>query len=308
MIAPTGEQFELTASSPAGEVKAVITEVGASVRVLSLGGIDLVQPFAETIPAPFCSGVVLVPWANRVRDGIWDDAGTQRRLAISEPALNNAIHGLLRFSPYRVAARSASSVTLEAVVYPQVGYPYLLDTSVTYAIVDDGLEVTHTLRNVGDGDAPVTVGTHPFLTIGDVPTADLVVRIAADTHIDVDERLNPTGTTPVDGTRFDLRDGARVGDVDLDDAWADVRIDGGESVHSLTAPDGRSVAMWADENWGYVQVFNTDVFPGPDGPVTAVAIEPMTGPADAFNSGDGLHRLAPGESWTIRWGIRFAGF
>jgi aldose 1-epimerase len=35
-----------------------------------------------------------------------------------------------------------------------------------------------------------------------------------------------------------------------------------------------------------------------------VALEPMTGPANAFNSGDSLRWLAPGDSFTITWGIR----
>jgi aldose 1-epimerase len=40
----------------------------------------------------------------------------------------------------------------------------------------------------------------------------------------------------------------------------------------------------------------------------AVAIEPMTAPADAFNSGQGLRWLAPGEDWVVRWGITPTGF
>lgn len=308
MIAPTGAQHEIRRTTPAGELRAIVTELGASLRLASVDGVEIVQSYAEDQATPSCAGVVLVPWPNRIPDGVWKDGDTERQLAITEPAKNNAIHGLLRFSPYSLAAGSATAVTLEAPIFPQLGYPYHLDTSVTYELVDDGISITHTLRNIGDGDAPVAVGTHPFLTIGDVSAADLTVRVAADTHIDVDDRLNPTGTTGVDGTRFDLRSGVKVGSIDLDDAWADVHLTDGESQHSITADDGRSVAMWADEHFGYVQVYNADAFPGSDGPIWAVAIEPMTAPANGFNTGAGLKRLAPGESWTVRWGIRFAGF
>jgi aldose 1-epimerase len=38
----------------------------------------------------------------------------------------------------------------------------------------------------------------------------------------------------------------------------------------------------------------------------AVAVEPMTGPANAFNSGEGLRWLAPGESFTMSWGIDYS--
>jgi aldose 1-epimerase len=37
--------------------------------------------------------------------------------------------------------------------------------------------------------------------------------------------------------------------------------------------------------------------------VPAIAIEPMTCPADAFNTGTGLMVLEPGASWTGSWGI-----
>ena len=44
------------------------------------------------------------------------------------------------------------------------------------------------------------------------------------------------------------------------------------------------MSLWQDANCGYVHVFVTTEFPGR---TKAVAIEPMTGPANAFNSGDG---------------------
>ncbi|MFF3601951.1 hypothetical protein ACFYYK_41505, partial [Kitasatospora indigofera] len=71
--------------------------------------------------------------------------------------------------------------------------------------------------------------------------------------------------------------------------------------------------VWGDENFGYVQVYITTTFPArghgeADAGVTAIAIEPMTGPADAYNSGAGLKLVASGEEWVAQWGIRFAGF
>lgn len=41
---------------------------------------------------------------------------------------------------------------------------------------------------------------------------------------------------------------------------------------------------------------------------TAIAVEPMTAPAEAFTSGQGLRWLEPGEEWTLAWGIRHEGF
>ncbi|QAY73277.1 hypothetical protein ET445_07880 [Agromyces protaetiae] len=307
MTLPTGEQYVLETSTSSGELRATITGVAASLRTLSIDGVDLVPPYGEDQTPPSAAGIVLVPWPNRIRDGKWTHDGVEHRLAITEPKLDNAIHGLLRYTEYREVARERDSVTLGATIYPQLGYPFLLETGVHYELVADGLKVTHYIENLGGEPAPVAVGTHPFLKISGVPTEDLVLRLDAGSHIEVDERLLPTGEVPVDGTEWDFREGRRVGDVSLDDAFGEVAAVDGFVEHTLTAPDGRQVAVWAEEEFDYVQVFTTREFPGEGGDV-AIAIEPMTAPAEAFNSGRGLRWLDPGEQLRLTWGIRFRGF
>ena len=49
-----------------------------------------------------------------------------------------------------------------------------------------------------------------------------------------------------------------------------------------------------------MQVFTPETFPGVG---RALAIEPMTCPPDALNSGIDLITLAPGQSWSGRWGL-----
>jgi aldose 1-epimerase len=312
MRAPTGIQYELAAETPSGPATAIVTEVAAGLRTYAVNGVDLVEPFPVDSSPPMGAGIVLVPWPNRVRDGAWTHDGARRQLALTEPARQNAIHGLLRYTPYRETGRTAASVTLAATVFPQAGYPFQVDTDVTYALLADGLEVVHTLRNVGPTDAPVAVGAHPYLRIGDVPTGDLVLRVDADTHIDVDERLNPVGDSPVAGTALDLRAGRRVSELNLDDGYSGVKLINGRAAHAVLAPDGRELTLWGDENMRYVQVFTPRIFPdtGRAGGARrqAVAVEPMTAPANALNSGEGLKWLAPGEEWVVRWGIRHTGF
>ncbi|WP_341935699.1 aldose 1-epimerase family protein [Microbacterium sp. LWO14-1.2] len=290
---PTGTQVHLQL----GEVSAQIAQVGASLRSLRIGSVDLIAPYPLDAPTPSCSGVVLVPWPNRVRDGRWDDEGTDRQLAITEPKFGNASHGLLRFTAYEVT-EGASSATLRTSVVPQTGYPYLLETSVTYTLRVDGIDVEHVITNQSATPAPVAVGSHPFLTIGDVAEEDLVLRVSARTAIETDERMLPVGTSPIDAA---VREGVRLGDVSLDTGFIDLERDAdGLARHSLTAPDGRRLTLWQGEGYEVVQVFTTDKYPGRP---LAVAMEPMTAPADAFNSGTGLRRLAPGETWTLHWGI-----
>ncbi len=295
-LSPTGHQIHLQR----GAVTAQIAQVGASLRSLTVGGVGLVPPYPLGEATPSCSGVVLAPWPNRVRDGVWDDEGTTRTLAITEPAFGNASHGLLRFASYEVAQTEASA-TLRSTIVPQTGWPYEIATSVTYTLTDAGVAVEHILENRTDAAAPVALGTHPFVTIADVDPRDLVLTVPAGTQFETDERMLPTGTSPAPAA---LRDGVRLGDIVLDTGFTDLHRDADGAVrHSLSAPDGRRVTLWQGEGFDYVQVYTTKGYPGQD---LAVAIEPMTAPADALNSGLGIRRLLPGESWTLHWGIEFA--
>lgn len=293
---PTGIQVHLRH----GHISAEIAQVGASLRSLRIGDVDLVPPYPLDAPTPSCSGVVLTPWPNRVRDGLWKDEDEPRQLAITEPKFHNASHGLLRFTAYEIEQTDAAA-TLRATIVPQTGYPYLIDTSVTYALTDTGIDVEHVLTNRSATPAPVALGTHPFVTIGDVDPHELVLRVPASTAFDTDERMLPTGTRPADAA---LHDGIRLGDAALDTGFTDLaRDDDGFVRTSLTAPDGRRLTLRQGEGFDYVQVFTTTKYPGQS---VAVAVEPMTAPADALNSGLGIRRLEPEESWTLRWGISLA--
>ena len=302
--APTGGQYHLRHAGPDGVVEAVVTEVAAGIRELRVAGFDLTEPFPVTSQPPGADGIVLVPWPNRVAGGVWELDGKRQQLDISEPKYGNASHGLLRFAPYRVVSQTAGGIVQEATIHPQHGWPFTLETRVHHELVDDGIRVTHEIVNRSGVRAPFAVGAHPYLRAGDTPADDLVVRLDARTVFTVDEQKIPNGTVPVEGTPFDLRGGVRAGDADLDTAYRDVTPDAsGVRRTSLHGPEGDGVELWQDESFPYVQVFTSREFPRGDGTGLAVAVEPMTAPADAFNSRDGLITLAPGSEWSGTWGI-----
>ncbi|BDZ44915.1 hypothetical protein [Naasia aerilata] len=102
---PTGEQFRLTLDGARGFVTATVTELAASLRALTVGGIALVHEYPDHLTPPYGAGIVLVPWPNRVRQGRWMLNGAEQRLDITEPSSGNATHGLLRNTGYRVTDR-----------------------------------------------------------------------------------------------------------------------------------------------------------------------------------------------------------
>lgn len=292
----SGRQYELRR----GDALAVVTELAAGLRLYSRAGVQLTESYGDADIPPGAAGITLAPWANRVEDGVWYLNGKKQQLDITEVARNNASHGLLRNASYELVDESEFSVTLEAAVFPQHGYPFLLRHRVRYELDEAlGLTVRQMLINDSQEAAPFVLGAHPYLRLGEVPSGELTMTVSGRTRLVTDERLIPRSTEPAAGD-FDLRAGRLAGDLDLDCAYTDLDFDGGLARSTLRAADGRSVSLWQDEHCRYVHVFVTDKFPGR---TTAVALEPMTGPANAFNSGEGLRWLPAGESFTMSWGI-----
>lgn len=308
VASPTGEQYHLTLEAGGHTVTAIVTEVAGGLRALEYDGIALAETFAENETPPSASGITLVPWPNRVDGGTWTLDGVTQQLDITEVAKGNASHGLLRYSPYRPVSVEPHAVTQSASVYPQHGFPFRLDTTVRHELVADGLLVTHTITNRGPGRAPFAVGAHPFFRVGDHDPATLTVTLPAQTRFETNVRSIPVGTAPVAGTTFDLNDSPLLGDLDIDAGYKDIAQDpDGRRRTRLTAPDGSSTTMWQDASFPYVQIFTPRNFPRNGVKGLAFAAEPMTAPANALASGEGLRWLDEGETWSGSWGVTYAG-
>jgi aldose 1-epimerase len=294
--AATGPQFTLRR----GGALAIITSLAAGLRHYDRGGVELVESYAVGDIAPGAAGITLAPFANRVDGGRWELEGTTLQLDITEVPRNNAIHGLLRNTGYAALESSGYHVLLEAVIHPQHGYPFLARHQVRYELTEAGeLRVAQTLINDSPRRAPFVLGAHPYFRLGDTAAEELAITVDAGTRLAASERMIPTDAVPVDGI-YDLRGGRLLGEVLMDTAFTDLATDDGVARHTLSAPDGRSVSLWHDASVSYIHVYITPDFPGR---TLAVAMEPMTGPANAFNSGDGLKWLEPGEQFTMHWGI-----
>ncbi|GAA4266528.1 aldose 1-epimerase family protein [Frondihabitans peucedani] len=305
---PTGEQYHLRLTSGGHTVTAIVTEVAAGLRALEVDGSAVAETFAEHETPPSAAGITLVPWPNRVDGGSWTLDGTPQQLDITEVAKGNASHGLLRYTAYRAIEVEEHAVTQAASVFPQHGFPFRLDTTVRHELVEDGLVVTHTITGRGPGRAPFAVGSHPFLRVGAHDPATLTVTLDAATRFETNVRSIPVGTAPVDGTVFDLRNSPLVGDLDIDAGYRDIaQDDDGRRRTRLTAPDGSSTTMWQDESFPYVQVFTPRNFPRDGVKGLAIAAEPMTAPANALASGEGLRWLDEGETWMGSWGVTYSG-
>jgi aldose 1-epimerase len=145
--------------------------------------------------------------------------------------------------------------------------------------------------------------------VGEHPVGDLVITLSGREYARTDKRLIPESIDPVDGTPVDLRGGVVLSGLSADVALTGFDVVDGRVEHRLDAPDGTALRVWADEAFGWAQVYSPPNFPGPGKPGQrkAIAIEPMTCAVNAFNTGVGLRWLQPGETWSGSWGLRPVG-
>ena len=299
-VAPSGEQFEIRH----GDQTATIVEVGGGVRSYRWGDRDVLDPYPLSAMCDGAHGTPLIPWPNRLADGRYRFDGTDYQVALTEPERHNAIHGLLRWRPWQAGDMADDRVVMTTRLYPLSGYPFAVDVRITYALGDDGLAVTTTATNIGDAACPFAMGQHPYLSPGAGPIDDCTLQVDARTRIVAGDRLLPIGTEPVEGTPFDFTAPRPLGAFEMDTALTDlVRDASGRAWVRLTGPDGRCAALWVDDRYPVVEVFTGDSLP-PGRRRRGLGTEPMSGPPNAFQTGEHLIRLAPGESTTGTWGVR----
>ncbi|WP_020670041.1 aldose 1-epimerase family protein [Amycolatopsis nigrescens] len=299
MAKPTGEQFEITR----GTARAVITEIGAGLRAFEVGGVPYVDAFPEDAKPPKAAGQVLLPWPNRTKNAEWVYEDEKQQLEVTEEARGNAIHGLTRHREWQLVEHAESSITFEIEVRDEPGWPVPLHATIEYALAPRELTVTHQVRNDGETEIGVGVGTHPYFRLGDVPTDELTLTLAADRVRPFEDgpQLPYADEQDVDGTEYDLREGRILGGCDFDTTFGGLAPGEDGRHHHLLSYQDKLLEVWTGPDFKWVQVFTPADLVGRG---RAVAIEPMTCPADALNSGTDLIRLAPGDTWTGDWGVQ----
>jgi aldose 1-epimerase len=296
----SGAQYEITA----GDYQATVTGLGAGLRLLRHRGQPVITEYEPDVLPPAGSGQLLCPWPNRVDHGRYSVGGAHYQLDLSEPANQNAIHGLTRWSSWATVRHTEQEVTLRHVLLGHQGYPFCLELEAGYRLDGgSGLAVSITARNVGSAAAPYGTGSHPYLTTGAASVDECDLTLPAGLRLPNGDRGIPAGPAEeVAGTEFDFRTTRPVGGVQLDHAFTGLARDGRGRAWARLGQAGTEVALWAGPGYDWLQVFTGDALE-PARRRRAVAIEPMTCPPNAFVSGTDLLMLEPRDSVTHTWGI-----
>jgi aldose 1-epimerase len=164
------------------------------------------------------------------------------------------------------------------------------------------------VHNTGIVPAPFGLGFHSYLRAGDAPLDECTLELPAGVRLPLDpDTLMPGGPAEaVTGTAYDFTTARPLRGVWLDSPFSAIvsELDG-RARAILRGPEGPPTTLWVEPKFRWLQVFTADPAhdQGYPGRGRALAVEPMTCPPNAFNSGIDMIVLKPGESWSASWGM-----
>lgn len=279
-----------------------LATVGATLVSLEYQGRPLVRSFDPQLPRPVFSGAILAPWPNRVSDGSYHWDGVQQQLPITEPVRGHALHGLVVDTDFTLVEHGDEFAQMRTTITPSQGYPFEVQLVISYQLEPAGLRTTATATNLGTDPAPFGWGSHAYLVApGEQVNSWTLSLPAQKVQLTVGERLLPQDVVEVAGTELDFRSPKKLGTTFIDHAYTGLAFDGDKLTRAILTDDHGvgSQLIW-DESCAWVQVHTADR-EDPALNRTGLAIEPMTCPPGAFNSGEDVIRLEPSATHQASW-------
>jgi galactose mutarotase-like enzyme len=137
----------------------------------------------------------------------------------------------------------------------------------------------------GEDPVPVSFGYHPYLAVPGGDRERWRVSLAAARQLVLDELSVPTGErVPLEPRSFVL------GGTSLDNGYDELD----QPAVFRAASDHAGLEVEFGAGYGYAQAYTPPA-------VDAICFEPMTAPANALRSGDGLSVLPPGGTYEAQF-------
>jgi aldose 1-epimerase len=268
------------------------------------GGVRAYAEHGSTMGIP-----LLYPWANRLAGDSYPARGSEVELPRSTPPLKFdanglPIHGVLpscldwevievgcggsgsegdaKSAGDRLNARLHWTTPELLAVFP---FEHVLELDAR--IVGAELVIETSVHADGGVAVPIAFGFHPYLTIAGSDRRTWEVELPVRERLLLDAVMIPTGAgEPLERRRFVL------GDDGWDDAFAGL-IE--PRVFSVSGA-GRRIELQMLDGYSHAQVYS----PADE---SFICFEPMTAPANALRSGDGLRSVEPGGVFRAGFGI-----
>lgn len=190
---------------------------------------------------------------------------------------------------------------------PVEGYPFVFDVVINYNLSTDGFSMTFFITNKMDTTPlPFYMGWHPYFVCSPYQAFVVFDNCTQWNHVELNANMDPTGitqlnhnfngTTPIGGNETN----PTFYDDEFKPTSPTSPLCGTIKTHVYDPPTDQTVTLWQDSNFRLVHMFTGSVI---DFHENAIAIEPMSGMADAYNNHDHLSVLSGGETWTGTVGV-----
>ncbi len=265
----------------------IAPEIGGSITGLTFENRPVLRPVPQgtTNVLDTCC-FPLVPYANRIENGVFKFEGREYRLPLNFGNHPHALHGHGWQAAWRVEAMSRDRVVLAFDHVPDA-WPWAYTSEEIFTMTENGVHVQLVLRSRDQKPMPFSLGLHPYFPrkpgstvtaqVGGMWLSDSTMiptqLAAATTLIDLGKGQVVTKAPFVDNTFTDWKGPARITQPEL----------------------GMEITLEASAECGFFHVFipqGTDFF----------CAEPTTAMPNAFNrpeAASGARTLAPGASITM---------
>ena len=186
--------------------------------------------------------------------------------------------------------------------HPLPGYPFDFEVKIDYILSQSDFSINFHVTNVMESTPmPFYMGWHPYF-LCEPSSAYVVLDPCTEwNHVELNDNMNPTGETH---QYFGLNGNYPIGGTPTnptfyDDEFKPLQPNSQECIYIVTklidVASNHVVVLWQDSSFRF-----THIFTGREG---AIAIEPMSGMADAYNNHDHLSVLSGGETWSGSVGV-----
>ena len=207
----------LQLSSADGLWRAQVSPVGASLVGLWHADVEIVtSPYDEPLTA--LAGAVMAPWPNRLEDGTWRLGEREFVAEINDTEGNNANHGLVFDKAFDIVTQTQSLLRLETKIFDEIAYPFEVLLTVTYALENDGLQISFEALNRASEAVPVAFGLHPYF----VSEEDSELELNARTWVQKNSRKLPTISSAIDSSSAAQQGQNRIAELNIDDCFTDL--------------------------------------------------------------------------------------
>jgi aldose 1-epimerase len=246
--------------------------LGGSLQELVLNNKHIIK---DLYPLPYKStyaSSILFPFANRIKDGIYEFEGQQHALDVNQKEEKNALHGLVYNNTFilleqKTTIQKATVLLRFEEQNHTTGFPYTYTIDLKYTLTKDRLDFSVSVVNTDSEAFPFTIGWHPYFNSRDLFKSAVIFNSSKKTIMD--KRNITLGLKDIT-----LDDKFMIEDKSLDDCFV---LDSNEVF--FETPEYKFV-LTSSEKDCFLQLYT------PSKPNT-IAIEPTTGISNSFNNGIG---------------------